>query len=505
MNCIKRTLVAGMIVFGFFAPGAQGEDTPTDAPTPRLAPLNPAFVKSASPKRPVFLSGTEPGSNFGYIPSPVPPKKHVPSRLVAASPTDARYDMRDPNNDGSQADSLLTPVRNQGTCGACWTFGTYGALESHVKKSFAEVQDFSEDNLKHLHGFDSGPCDGGNIEYSAAYLSRNRGPISEADDPYDDSAGSAYCTDCDPMRFVDNVIFLPVRYGTTDNAYIKEAVLEHGGVYTSFYFQPASYNSLSKTYYYDDPDDSFDDSNHTVVIVGWDDNKYVPDAPAGLRSGAFIVRNSWGSSWGEGGYFYISYHDESIAFTTVSCFDDRPESDFSFDRVYYYDALGRTSSLGYGSTVAWGANWFVPVSDGTLEAVGFYTTDSPTRYDIYIYEGFNGSSFSDLRATKTGTVAHPGWYSVPLDTPVDLKEGDGFGVVIKFTNDDDRYPVPLETNIAGYSSAASANPGESYVSPNGSSWTDVTSYGGYEEYNVCIKAYCTEAGPVTPAGPCSGP
>jgi C1A family cysteine protease len=507
LPCIKRTLTAALVVSWAFLAISCGDEEPL------LAPLNSAFEEFAAEEAPQFLRASEQGPGFGFIPSPVPPEKrvpgdpHAPRYLQASSPTDPKYDMRDPNNDGNQADSLLTPVRNQGTCGACWTFATYGALESHLKQSLAEAHDFSEDNLKHLHGFDSDPCVGGNVEMSTAYLSRSQGPVSEADDPYDQSPTSAYCTDCDPVRYVDNVVFLPARSGTSDNSYIKGAIVSHGGVHTSFYYQLSSYEPSSKTYYYDDPNDSFDDSNHTVVIVGWDDNKYVPNAPAGNRYGAFIARNSWGTSWGENGYFYVSYYDESIAFTTLAYFDERAESAFSFDRAYYYDDLGRTSAMGFGSTVAWGANWFVPGQDESLVAVGFYATDSPTQYAIYIYEEFNGTTFSVLRASKTGSVSHPGWYTVQLDTAVGLQEGNGFGVVMKFTNHDYLYPVPLEARIYGYSSSASANPGESYASSNGSSWTDVTTYGGYQEDNVCIKAFCRNGGEPSgppPPGPCAG-
>ena len=460
MPRIQRTLTAALVVSWAFLAISCGNEEPW------LAPLNPAFVEYTAEEAPQLVRATDEGFRFGYIPSPIPQEIHVPRMRLAVSPTDTKYDMRDPDGDGDDSDSLLTAVRSQGGCGACWAFATYGALESHVKQTLGMVQDYSEDNLKHLAGFDWGPCDGGNLDMSTAYLSRSSGPISETDDPYDQSDTSDYCTDCDPVRYVDNVVWLPTRSAVTDNAYIKEALVQYGGLHTSYYHSDTYYHgSPNYTYYYS----GSSPTNHAVVIVGWDDDKEVAGAP---DDGAFIVRNSWGSWWGDDGYFYVSYYDQRFAFQSLGYFDETLESAFSFDTVYYYDELGRTSYMGYGSTVAWGANWFVPGQDESLEAVGFYANDSPTQYEIYIYEEFNGSSFSDLQATKTGSVSHPGWYTVQLDTPVDLLEGDGFGVVIKFTNDDHIYPVPLEANVGGYSSAASANPGKATTrAPGLPGWT----------------------------------
>ena len=488
VRAIRKIFASMVVLLSPLLVTACGEDVPWKAP------LNPEFVQylkkaSEQPEEPVFRTLSEDGRALGYIPSPRTPERHVPQHVHAeGSASDPRYDMRDPNGDGDPSDSLLPAVRSQGNCGTCWAFATYGSFESHIKQRLGEVQDLSEDNLKHLHGFDWGPCDGGNFDISTAYLSRYDGPISESDDPYSDAPDSVYCTDCSPLRYTDNVLFLPTRASTSDNAYIKQAILDYGGVMTCMYWTDSSYASTSHTYYYSGS--SY--CNHGVVIVGWDDNKYVPNAPVGERYGAFIVRNSWGSSWGEGGYFYVSYYDRKIAFQALGCFDERPETAFSFDRVYFYDKLGYIDSWGYESTVAWAANWFVPTQDEDLTAVGFYATDSPTAYEIYIYENFSGDTFSGLRAAKSGTVPYPGWYTVVLDDPVPLLQGDGFGVVVKFTTDDYIGPIPMEEPISGYSSAAMAEPGQSYVSSDGSSWTDVTSVAGCSECNVCIKAFLSD-------------
>ena len=92
------------------------------------------------------------------------------------------------------------------------------------------------------------------------------------------------------------------------------------------------------------------------MIVGWDDDKEVAGAPG---NGAFIVRNSWGSSWGDGGYFYVSYYDESIAFSTLACFDERAESSFTFDTVHYYERMGKANG-GASVVSGWSRLFLVP-------------------------------------------------------------------------------------------------------------------------------------------------
>ena len=447
---------------------------------PKLCPLNPAFTDYINVQRSMVSSDSE-GHFFGYIPSPILPEIHTSGELEAGFAHDPMYDMRDPDGDGNQADSLLTPVKAQGECGSCWAFATYGSLESQIKEFLIVDEDFSEDNLKHRHGFDWGPCEGGNIKMSSAYLSRYDGPISESDDPYDESQYSEYCIDCSPVRYIDNVVFLPVRSNVNDNTYIKQAILDHGGLYTSLFYQSSSYNPGDYTYYYN----GSGLSNHAVVIVGWDDSKVITGAP---DNGAFIVRNSWGDGWGDGGYFYVSYYDTEIVFSSLAYFDEKTESGLDFNKIYYYDKLGWTASLGYGP-ITWGANWFIPDSDGILTAVGFYATHSNMSYEINIYDEFNGSSFSDLRFSQTGTVMYSGWYTVKLDQEVAINKNDGFGVVIRFNTPGYNFPVPIEMPIAGYSSGATANPGESYISPSGSSWSDITDYPYYANTNICIKAF----------------
>ena len=264
----------------------------------QISPLSADFINYFDKQRLGRSPSTEKSANSeiltGYIPSPLPAEKHHPesaARLKALSTGDSiepRYDMRDPNTDGNRADSFLTPVKKQ-YAGNCWAYATYGSLESQLKQ-YGIDQDFSEDRLTTDHGFDWSGYDGGNIDMSAAYLARHDGPTAIAG--------------VQPLRYVDNIVFLPVRSSVYDNRYIKAAIKKYGGLVTYLLWSNGSYDARSYTYYYDDPDDSYNDVNHAVVIVGWDDQKKVSGAPG---PGAFIVRNSWGAQWAEGGYLRVLF------------------------------------------------------------------------------------------------------------------------------------------------------------------------------------------------------
>ncbi len=439
------------------------------------SPLNPAFQRwvkrHVHPKDRTLLKAAV---ERGYIPPPAFLPKAMVSTLNVYQALPASYDLRDPNGDGDTSDSRLTPVKNQGSCGACWTFGTYGALESTLKTTRGVTYDFSEDNLKHRNGFDFPPCGGGNWLMAMAYMTRNDGPIDEADDPWDPSPTSAFCTDCTPKLYVGNMGVLPDGVSQSE---IKAALYQHGALVTAMYWEDAYYDPSSYTYLYN----GTSDCNHAVVLVGWDDSRVVPGATG---KGAWIVRNSWGSAWGDGGYFYISYEDTAFGREGFAYFEDPSVlRGKKAERVYYYDKLGRTGGIGSGSDTLWGANKFVASEDGRIDAVVFYASAGSTSYEIRIYKGgFDGSVVS----SQSGTLGFAGWYTVMLDVPLSLKKGDTFVVAVKFTTPGYTYPVPIEDRVPNYTSSASASPGQSYISTDGVHWTDLTSQ--FATANVCIKA-----------------
>ena len=459
-----------------------------------VAPINPGFLiamQAGQGKQPQIADN---GHVLGYIPSPWQrPDKSKSTALssdatpleapLAASSADAIFDLRSIGVDG------VTAVRDQGSSGSCWSFATYASLESFLKYKANTTTDFSENNLKNTHGFDWGPNSGGNADISTAYLARWSGPVSEEDDPYDPTSTSS-----DPglpvQGHVQEVTYLPDDSNLINR--IKQAIIDGGATYTAFYYSSTYYNSTNYSYNCL----LAKSANHAVAIVGWDDNYPSTNfnaKPAG--NGAFIIKNSWGTSWGDGGYFYLSYYDESmtenVAFHNV-------EALTNYDNNYGYDPLGATTYFGYGTNTAWGANIFTSKGNETLEAVSFYTPVSGSSYEIKVYTdpAVNNPTSGTYRTSQTGSVSDAGYHTVALTltSQVALTTGQRYSIVMKLTTPGYTYPMAIEYPFAGYSSAATASAGQSFISSNGSTWTDIVK--SYRNTNVCLKAF-TSGGVVT--------
>ena len=443
-----------------------------------LAPVNPKFIKRLENLQSKRAIGKTGGSRpLGYSPAPVNLSHIARSAkgLKAASKTfAASYDLR--------SYGKVTAVKDQGNYGSCWAFATFGSLESCLLND--ETDNFSENNLANLHGFDyDGFDDGGNAYMSTAYLTRWGGPVNESDDPYPNRGGSP--SGLTVRKHVQNVEFIPERASATDNDDIKQTIVDHGALYTSFYWDDAYYQAGTASYYYN----GAEDANHAVAVVGWDDNyskANFASQPSG--NGAFIIKNSWGTDWGKSGYGYISYYDSGIGLDNVIFLD--AESTNNYGAIYQYDPLGLIGYCGYDATSAWGANIFTAGSPASLSAVGFYSITENTSYQIFVYTGVTAGQprSGTLAASQSGALSAAGYHTIPLNTAVDLSANQRFSIVVKFTTPGCAYPLPVEYAYPGYSSAAAASAGQSFVSSDGASdWEDAVTFDS--TMNICIKAY----------------
>ena len=97
-----------------------------------------------------------------------------------------------------------------------------------------------------------------------------------------------------------------------------------------------------------------------------------------------------------------------------------------------------------------------------------------------------------------------GYHTVPLPAPGAVTSGQPFVVAVKVTSPGVSYPIAFEAPYADFSSAATAQAGQSYISSTGSTWTDLTTFVG--NANVCLKAYVSAVAPTVGGfAPASGP
>ena len=252
---------------------------------------------------------------------------------------------------------------------------------------------------------------------------------------------------------------------------------------------------------------------HNVLIVGWDDNYsrdnfgmkslegwqdwHKPDA-----NGAWIAQNSWGTDWGDNGYFYISYEEPlktPIAFVT--------EPYDSHIRHYGNDLLGYTGTItlgsGEGSSTAWSAAALRVAGDHEkLREVGFYTLEPNMNYEIYIYKNGNITAVtspisSEQLTVVTGSFEYPGWHVVKLPKAIPIDKGCMFSIILSLTSETGPARLAVETKISGTETAnAIINTGSSFFSLNGLSWEDGTKISGL------IAQSSEESGDITAADAC---
>ncbi len=386
----------------------------------------------------------------------------------------------------------VTPVKNQNPLGTCWDFATIGSLESSLLPF--ESWNFSENNIKNIlsysypEGFDRTFQGGGDWLAALAYLVRYSGPVLASSDPYNTTS------DYSPpgltaVKHVQDTVFIPPRVNSTDNAQYKLAIMKYGAVVSHMYISGDYYNETSYAYY----SNGSQPVDHAICLVGWDDNydrNNFLNPPPG--DGAFIVRNSWGANWGDGGYFYISYYDTRLA-TQGSCAFKNTENPSNYNQVYQYDPYGFVNMTGFNSQTAWFANVFSANTTNPLKAASFYSLGPNSTYNISVYlnpQSENPTS-GILAYWKNGVIDTPGYKTIPFDNYIPLNLGQIFSIVVKITSPGVLSPVAYEYPLMNYSSRANASLKEGFISSDGVNWQDMA--GVVTNASVCIKAFTVSA------------
>jgi hypothetical protein len=224
--------------------------------------------------------------------------------------------------------------------------------------------------------------------------------------------------------------------------------------------------------------------NHMVSIIGWNDAVPHPN-PSHSGTGAWLVKNSWGTGWGNSGYFWLTY--DSSGMTEIAYL--KYENYNANEKLLYWDEAGCVYYFGYPpSDYAWMANVFTMEPESSLTSVDFWTTSNNAEYAIYVYQdGDPSDGLESLLTSQTGTCDEAGYYSIALTSPVSLPAGQKFTIAVKMTTPGYGYPIPVEGAYSGYCAPA-IQTNVSYIRHGDTgSWSDLADYSGYN-LNACLRA-----------------
>jgi cathepsin L len=206
----------------------------------------------------------------------------------------SRFDWRDYKK--------VTPVRNQQSCGSCWDFAAIGAFECSWWIRNDEEITCSEQAI--LDCSKGGTCHGGWWDKVFQYLITH-GVCTGSMYPYTNKDGT--CKTVTSAYKAASWGFVHAGGGMPTVDEIKKALLEHGPVAVGVYASTDAFQYYKGGVFNEHVNDKGID--HAVLIVGWDDNKG--------KKGAWAVRNSWDTAWGEHGYIWMEYECNNIGFNAA--------------------------------------------------------------------------------------------------------------------------------------------------------------------------------------------
>jgi len=187
----------------------------------------------------------------------------------------------------------VTPIKDQGQCGSCWAFSAIASLEGQHFKASQKLVSLSEQNLVDCSRKQGNQgCDGGLMDQAFTYIKVNKGIDTEASYPY--KAVDQKCKFNAANVGATDTGFVDITSGSEDD--LTNAIATIGPISVAIDASQDSFQFYSSGVYYE-PGCSSTELDHGVTAVGY-----------GAQGSKlyYIVKNSWGTSWGQQGYILMS-------------------------------------------------------------------------------------------------------------------------------------------------------------------------------------------------------
>ena len=464
---------------------------------------------------------------------------------------------------------LVTAVKDQYNYGTCWSFAALASLEGSLADKTPEV-DLSEWILSYntyadSYGFPLNDVNENLFDQGAGYtkiaamLMNGIGSVPEGCNDYyygDESITENQCSAADwqENRFCQTTecIKLPYwGYGfeefSSQIKAVQNAVYNGHSLYMSYTSDDAYFEPEYNCYYrgYPEYDESIEYFSHAVTIIGWDDNypaENFMNAPE--IDGAWLCKNSWGTDWGDNGYFWISYAEPSI--NDLFYLTGSPVSQYR--NIEQYDQYGYWNSVAisggeYGDDHIYAANVFTADTDCYITAAMICTAMTDEYYEITVYTGLDDPADPDSgipSSVTSGSTDEIGYHTVDLDEPVFVAAGDTYALTVYLSGETgyhmacegaSMYYTEYDDGSVAYDKDSlfdilndTAVEGQSFCSTDGDNWNDfywfcheyggnwcdlsaydeayyreqfgkIPTYDGYEiiNTNICLKAFTQPA------------